>query len=50
MERYNCNLNSDTMLIYHKHGKIHWAKHSRFSPYEVFHGNTVHWPAVVFII
>ena len=29
-----------------KRGKIRWAKHSRFQPYKVFHGNTfaVHWP------
>ena len=33
---------------YRKHGKIHWAKHSWFQPYEVFCGNTftVPWPAV----
>ena len=32
-------------------GKIHWAKHSRFQPYEVFCGNifTVPWPAVIII-
>ena len=26
--------------IYRKRGKIRWAKHSRFQPYEVFRGNT----------
>ena len=36
---------------YCKHGKICWAKHSRFQPDERFHGNiiAVPWP-VVFII
>ena len=27
-------------IIYRRRGKIHWAKHSRFQPYEVFHRNT----------
>ena len=33
---------------YRKRGKIRWAKHLRFQPYEVFRGNTftVHWPPV----
>ena len=36
---------------YHKHGKIHWAKHSRFKPYKIFRENTfvVPWPAVFII-
>ena len=39
-----------TVVLYHKQGKIHWAKHSWFHPYEVFHGNTftVPWPAVYY--
>ena len=34
--------------LYHKRGKIRWAKHSWFQPYEVFCGNTftMHWPPV----
>ena len=33
---------------YRRHGKIRWAKHSWFQPYEDFCGNTfaVHWPPV----
>ena len=36
------------IMYYRKRGKIRWAKHSRFQPYEVFHGNTfaVQWPPV----
>ena len=35
-------------VLYRRRGKIRWAKHSQFQPYEVFHGNTftVHWPPV----
>ena len=35
---------------YHRRGKIRWAKHSRFQPYEVLRGNTfaVPGPAVFF--
>ena len=38
-------------MWYCKWGKIRWAKHLRFQPYEVFHGNTfvVPWPAVFII-
>ena len=34
------------IAVYHKRGKIRWAKHLQFQPYEVFRGNTfmVHWP------
>ena len=34
--------------LYSKRGKIRWAKHSRFQPYEIFRENTVavHWPPV----
>ena len=41
---------STLYLKYHKHGKICWAKHSWFRPYNVFCGNTFEflWP-VVFI-
>ena len=37
--------------IYRRQGRIHWAKHSRFQPYEFFCGNTfaVPWPAVFII-
>ena len=28
------------LLLYRKHGKIRWAKHSWFQPYKVFCGNT----------
>ena len=36
---------------YREWGKIHWAKHLWFQPYEVFCGNTfvVPWPAVLII-
>ena len=39
------------IAVYRKHGKIHWAKHLQFQPYEVFHGNTfaVRWPPVFII-
>ena len=49
---YFCKTNFmlDVMVIvwYHKRGKIHWAKHSRFQPYEVYRRNNfvVHWPPV----
>ena len=35
-------------IVYRKHGKIRWAKHSRFQPYEVFRRNiyAMHWPPV----
>ena len=35
-------------FIYRRCGKIHWAKHSLFKLYEVFHRNTftVYWPPV----
>ena len=38
-------------ITYCKRGNIHWAKYSRFQPYEVFCGNTfaVPWPAVFVI-
>ena len=34
--------------MYHKHGKIRWAKHLSFQPYEVFCRSNfaVHWPLV----
>ena len=39
------------VYTYLKRGKIPWAKHSCFQPYEVFHGNTftVPWPAVFIV-
>ena len=39
------------IAVYHKRGKIHWAKHLQFQPYEVFHRNTfaVHWQPVFII-
>ena len=39
------------LVVYHKRGKIRWAKHSQFQPYGVFQGNTfvVPWPAVFII-
>ena len=35
-------------IYFHRRGKIRWAKHSRFQPYEVLRRNTfaVHWPLV----
>ena len=44
-------VNIATTLLYHKHVKIRWAKHSQFQPYELFHGNTfvVPWLAVFIV-
>ena len=35
-------------MVYRRRGRIRWAKHSRFQPYEIFRGNTfaVYWPPV----
>ena len=35
-------------IVYRRRGKIRWAKHSQFQPYEVLRGNTfmVQWPPV----
>ena len=51
---YTRSLNSSAKMkifivtTYRKRGKIRWAKHSRFQPYEVFRGNTfaVQWSPV----
>ena len=54
MEQVRCSYDnkSHTHLdVYHKRGKIRWAKHSWFQPYEVFRGNNfaVHWPPVFIV-
>ena len=43
--KQNRKTSNSTYTLYRKRGKIRWAKHSWFQPYEVFHGSTfaVHW-------
>ena len=38
------------MFNYRKCGKIHWAEHSWFQPYELFRGNTFAVPLSVVLL